>query len=138
MLHETQRTSAPRSVSVSMSTAVWMVMCSEPMIFAPLSGCLPRYSSRVDMRPGISCSAKRISLRPHSASARSFTLKGGRSFDLAFDFDASRRVICAVPMNAPLQCRHPEDRSDEGSVVDYRSLAALGMTALAFALLCNQ
>ena len=27
MLHEAQRTSAPRSMSVSMSTAVWTVMC---------------------------------------------------------------------------------------------------------------
>ena len=32
MLQLTQRTSAPRAVSVSMSTAVWMVMCSEPMM----------------------------------------------------------------------------------------------------------
>jgi len=39
MLHEHQRTSAPSAVSVSMSTAVWMVMCSEPLICAPLSGC---------------------------------------------------------------------------------------------------
>ena len=35
MLHDTQRTSAPSSTSVSMSTAVCTVMCSEPMIFAP-------------------------------------------------------------------------------------------------------
>ena len=41
MLHDTQRTSAPRSASVSISTAVWMVMCSEPMILAPASGVLP-------------------------------------------------------------------------------------------------
>ena len=32
MLHETQRTSAPRSTSVSIRTAVWMVMCRLPMI----------------------------------------------------------------------------------------------------------
>jgi hypothetical protein len=38
MLQETQRTSAPSAVSVSMSTAVWTVMCSEPMIRAPFSG----------------------------------------------------------------------------------------------------
>jgi hypothetical protein len=36
MLHEAQRTSAPRAVSVSISTAVWMVMCSEPVMRAPL------------------------------------------------------------------------------------------------------
>ena len=39
MLHETQRTSAPSAVSVSIRTAVWTVMCSEPMIFTPASGC---------------------------------------------------------------------------------------------------
>ncbi len=35
---DAQRTSAPRSTSVSMSTAVWMVMCSEPVMRTPLSG----------------------------------------------------------------------------------------------------
>ena len=38
MLHDTQRTSAPRSRSVSISTAVCTVMCSDPMILAPASG----------------------------------------------------------------------------------------------------
>ena len=38
MLHDTQRTSAPSSVSVSISTAVWMVMCRLPMMRAPASG----------------------------------------------------------------------------------------------------
>src|SRR3954466_1547988 len=64
-----------------------MVMCSEPMIFAPFSGNLPLYSARVAIRPGISCSARRISLRPHSASERSATLKAGRAeefFDSGF------------------------------------------------------
>ena len=32
MLQEAQRTSAPSATSVSMSTAVWIVMCSEPAI----------------------------------------------------------------------------------------------------------
>ena len=35
MLQLTQRTSAPSAVSVSMSTAVWMVMWSEPVMRAP-------------------------------------------------------------------------------------------------------
>ena len=35
MLQETQRTSAPSAFSVSISTAVWMVMCSEPAMRAP-------------------------------------------------------------------------------------------------------
>ena len=64
MLQQHQRTSAPSAVSVSISTAVWIVMCSEPVIRAPFSGCASAYSSRVCMRPGISCSASTISLRP--------------------------------------------------------------------------
>ena len=40
MLQETQRTSAPSATRVSMSTAVWTVMCSEPAIRAPASGWL--------------------------------------------------------------------------------------------------
>ena len=38
MLQETQRTSAPSRSSVSISTAVCTVMCSEPMIREPFSG----------------------------------------------------------------------------------------------------
>jgi hypothetical protein len=38
MLHDAQRTSAPRAASVSISTAVWIVMCSEPVMRAPASG----------------------------------------------------------------------------------------------------
>jgi hypothetical protein len=64
MLQEAQRTSAPRATSVSISTAVWIVMWSEPVIRAPLSGCAAANSSRVLIRPGISCSASSISLRP--------------------------------------------------------------------------
>ena len=75
MLHDAQRTSAPRATSVSISTAVWTVMCSEPMILAPFSGCCAPYSSRMAIRPGISCSARVISLRPNSASEMSATLK---------------------------------------------------------------
>ena len=72
---EAQRTSAPSATSVSISTAVWIVMCSEPVMRAPASGCASAYSRRVAIRPGISCSASRISLRPKSASGRSATLK---------------------------------------------------------------
>ena len=75
MLHEHQRTCAPSSTSVSISTAVWMVMCSEPVMRAPLSGRLSPYSARRAMRPGISCSAREISWRPNGASPRSATLK---------------------------------------------------------------
>ncbi len=39
MLHEAQRTSAPSAFSVSISTAVWIVMCRQPAMRAPFSGC---------------------------------------------------------------------------------------------------
>jgi hypothetical protein len=74
MLQDTQRMSAPSAFSVSMSTAVWMVMCSEPAMRAPLSGWLGPNSSRTAIRPGISLSAMAISLRPHSASEMSLTM----------------------------------------------------------------
>ncbi len=38
MLQDAQRTSAPSATRVSMSTAVWMVMCSEPVMRAPVNG----------------------------------------------------------------------------------------------------
>src|SRR6476659_1976345 len=75
MLQDAHRTSAPRATSVSMSTAVCTVMCSEPEIRAPLSGSTSAFSRRSAISPGISCSASRISLRPNSASDRSATLK---------------------------------------------------------------
>src|SRR4051812_10241378 len=75
MLQLAQRTSAPSEVSVSIRTAVWIVMCSEPVMRAPRNGCSPAYFSRSDMRPGISCCASSISLRPYSARERSATLK---------------------------------------------------------------
>ena len=74
MLHEHQRTSAPNSTSVSMSTAVWMVMCSDPITRTPSSGFCGPYLRRTAISPGISCSAISISLRPHSASDMSATL----------------------------------------------------------------
>src|SRR3990172_233501 len=95
MLHEAQRTSAPSSRSVSMSTAVWMVMWSEPVMRWPLSGFFAAYSLRTAMRPGISFSASSISLGPHWARRRSFTLN---SFELdsrrgAGTFFAARAVL---------------------------------------------
>ncbi len=74
MLQDAQRTSAPRAIRVSISTAVCTVMCSEPVIRAPLSGWAEPYSARVRIRPGISCSARVISLRPKSARPMSATL----------------------------------------------------------------
>jgi hypothetical protein len=74
MLHEAQRMSAPSSARVSISTAVWIVMCSEPAMRAPLSGFDPPNSARSAMSPGISVSAISISLRPKSASPMSLTV----------------------------------------------------------------
>jgi hypothetical protein len=59
--------------SVSIRTAVWIVMCSEPVMRAPFSGCSAPNSSRQAIRPGISVSAISISLRPKSASEMSAT-----------------------------------------------------------------
>ncbi len=50
MLQLHQRTSAPSAVSVSISTAVCTVMCSEPVIRAPRSGWASMYSARVAIR----------------------------------------------------------------------------------------
>merc|ERR1719310_807581 len=75
MLHDTQRTSAPRLSSVSMRTPVWMVMWSEPMMRTPASGCAGPNSLREAIRPGISNSARSYSLRPKSESDMSATLK---------------------------------------------------------------
>ena len=61
--------------SVSISTAVWIVMWSEPVMRAPARGLAAPNSARMAMSPGISCSASTISLRPNSASDRSATLK---------------------------------------------------------------
>ena len=82
MLQLAHRTSAPRAVSVSISTAVWTVIWSEPVIRAPRRGFSVPNSARMAMRPGISCSASTISLRPNSASDRSATLKAGRFWSL--------------------------------------------------------
>ena len=64
MLQLAQRTSAPRAARVSIRTAVCTVMCSDPVMRAPFSGWADACSSRVAIRPGISCSARAISLRP--------------------------------------------------------------------------
>ena len=73
MLQLAHRTCAPSAVNVSISTAVWIVICSEPVILAPRSGWLGAYSARTAISPGISCSASWISLRPNEASERSAT-----------------------------------------------------------------
>src|SRR4051812_39044102 len=106
MLHEAQRTSAPSSIRVSISTAVWIVMCSDPVIRAPFKGLDAPNSSRSDISPGISVSAISISLRPKSARPRSFTTKSLKRvsacvatsrFSKACDCDARCPARCAAP-----------------------------------------
>ena len=75
MLQLAQRTCAPRATSVSINTAVWIVMCNDPVTRTPASGLLGAYFSRIAINPGISFSAMEISLRPQSASVLSRTLK---------------------------------------------------------------
>merc|ERR1719316_1099213 len=75
ILHEHQRTVAPKAAKVSISTPVWIVMCSEPLMLSPLNGCAGPNSARAAMRPGISTSASESSLRPNSAKPMSFTLE---------------------------------------------------------------
>ena len=65
ILQLAQRTVAPRSAKVSMRTAVWIVMCSEPVIRTPARGLSAACFSRMAMRPGISFSAMLISLDPN-------------------------------------------------------------------------
>ena len=67
LTQEDQVTSAPRAVRVSIKTAVWMVMCKHPAMRAPLRGFEAAYFCLMYMRPGISCSAISISLRPKAA-----------------------------------------------------------------------
>ena len=92
MLQLVQVTSAPSAVSVSMSTAVWMVMWRHPATRAPFSGLAAPYSLRMAMRPGISLSAISISLRPQSASV---------DVPLTLKFSAmtmSLRAPCSSPL----------------------------------------
>src|SRR5262245_57933200 len=83
MLQLAQRTEAPRSRSVSMSTAVSTVICSEPVMRIPRRGFSGAYLRRIDIKPGISCSATWMALRPHSARLRSLTLKSCEGLPLA-------------------------------------------------------
>ena len=73
LLQLLQVTLAPSSMSVSISTAVWMVMCRQPATWAPASGLLRPYFFRKAIRPGISFSANAISFRPQSANDMSAT-----------------------------------------------------------------
>ena len=62
---------APSACSVSTSTAVWMVMCSEPVMRAPLSGWLARVFLADRHQAGHLGLGDPDSLRPQSASDRS-------------------------------------------------------------------
>mmetsp|Transcript_12894 Transcript_12894/g.27356 ORF Transcript_12894/g.27356 Transcript_12894/m.27356 type:complete len:366 (-) Transcript_12894:579-1676(-) len=121
MLHEHQRTSAPSACSVSASTAVWMVMWSDPITRTPARGIDGPNSARAAMRPGISCSARSSSFRPKSARDMSATLKSpeastflrgaviassaampGRSFPSSSSSDAPPPVETKVTLSSML------------------------------------
>src|SRR5579875_1780253 len=127
MLQLAQRTWAPSATSVSMSTAVWTVMCCDPVIRAPASGLVPEYSLRTAISPGISCSASRISLRPNSASARSATLNGTCS--AAICAPACRGLVPTIRSPARSAQRPgdvPDERLLEYARADHRSVPAPG------------
>src|SRR5215831_6290360 len=94
MLQLAQRTCAPSAWSVSIRTAVWIVMCKLPAMRAPLSGWLAAYFLRIAMRPGISCSAMAISLRPQSAKLKSATTYSGVALEL--DWEGAFLVAVAI------------------------------------------
>src|SRR5258706_11329010 len=110
MLHEVQVTSAPSETSVSISAAVSIVMWRQPATRAPLSGALPLYSSRSDIRPGISFSAMRIFLRPSSASVRSLILNAGNSLRVSM-------VVSGVSADCYLQLRLRKRLNSDGREV---------------------
>ncbi len=120
MLHDAHRTSAPSSTSVSMSTAVWIVMCSEPEMRAPASGLLGPNSARRARRPGISCSARWISLRPNGASETSATRKSRRA--------GGASVVVTAPKSTGLSSRSVRDPADQDPASDclMNSNAAMG------------
>src|SRR5229473_329343 len=93
ILHEAQRTLAPRSISVSINTAVWIVMWSEPVMRTPASGFWGAYFSRIAINPGISFSAIEISFRPKSASDMSLTLKSCFVFVFVLIINLFRRLF---------------------------------------------
>src|SRR5665647_3326742 len=71
MLHEAQRMSAPSAFSVSINTAVWMVMCSEPAMRAPFKGCRTANSSRTAIRmPGLMAVREEFAVRQPLKGAR--------------------------------------------------------------------
>src|SRR5713226_2716436 len=112
MLQEAQRTSAPSAFSVSISTAVWIVMCSEPAMRAPFRGLRAAYSARIAISAGISDSAMAISLRPQPASERSATRKSMNveSTTAAFMTDGLQKdkAPAPFPMRAPLDLAEPD------------------------------
>ena len=70
MLQLAQRTSAPRAIRVSIRTAVWIVMWSEPVIRAPASGCEAPNSSRVGHQAGHLHLGERDLLAPEVGEVR--------------------------------------------------------------------
>src|SRR5918994_5914117 len=127
MLQEAQRTSAPRAFSVSISTAVWKVMCSDPAMRAPFRGWRAANSWRIPISAGISDSAIRISLRPQSARARSATLKSVNFESIFMGFSKSKGPAL-FPMRAPLNLAEPDPSFDLRRRGDATLLSAANYT----------
>src|SRR5262245_34282134 len=91
-------------------------MCKLPAMRAPLSGCVAAYFLRMAMRPGISCSAMAISLRPHSASDKSATANSGLAVAAALDRDFL--VTVAILLALRLGSFHlPRLHDDSGATI---------------------
>src|SRR5262249_16616089 len=102
-----QRTSAPSVLRVSISTAVWIVMWSEPAMRAPARGRAPAYSLRMAISAGISPSAMAISFRPHSASERLATRKSGVGVGLGVMVVLMARLLFGGCGAGPEERRRP-------------------------------
>jgi len=74
ILHEHHLTLAPSADNVYISTAVWIVICNDPDILVPLSGCDGPNSFLIAINPGISTSANYIYFLPQPARLISLTL----------------------------------------------------------------
>src|ERR1700694_4607679 len=68
-----------------------MVMCNDPVMRTPFSGRPGAYFLRMAIKPGISCSATDISLRPQSAKLKSATL-----------YSVARLLMIAVLIESPV------------------------------------
>ena len=75
MLQLAHLTDAPKSTSVSIKTAVCIVMCRDPVILTPWRGFDSVYFSLIDIKPGISCSVFLFFYRTRKVYIRNYILE---------------------------------------------------------------